>query len=119
MTQFQRSTPPQVRQGRSTIRVVTTRSQTRHSTSRTRVAPWRNQTASWEDLKALEASLHAAKWNKLRQELEQLTSSELMTRAWKCVVIMHITLCHRVRQEMDDLIKKPKELAMLFSQVGE
>jgi hypothetical protein len=119
MTELPTRTPAQVQQSRtnaSTRRVATRRRRTGHSTSPTRMAPWRNQGASWEELKAVEASLDTAE----RKKLDRLTDMELFRRALREITIAHLAISRAVGRRIPIApITELLKLAVLIQQLAE
>jgi hypothetical protein len=100
MTELATRTPAQVQQSMTNPSgrgVTTRRRRVGHSTSHTRMAPWRNRGVSWEDLNAAEDSLHAAELKKL----EQLTTTELLRESARAIMIAHIKLSLAVQKLID------------------
>jgi hypothetical protein len=99
MTEQLKRTPALVQQSRinsSTRRVATRRRRTGHSTSRTRMGPWRNRGASWEELKAAEAFLNSFE----RKRLEQLTDTELFRETLRAITITHRTISRALQKHI-------------------
>lgn len=105
MTELQTRTPAQFRPSGtnpSTRRVATRRHQT-GSTSRTRMAPWRNRGASWEELKAAEAFLDTFQQfldNFERKRVEHLTDMELFRETLRAITITHRSISRALEKHV-------------------
>jgi hypothetical protein len=77
------------------------------------MAPWRNRGVSWEELKAVEASLDAAE----RKRLDRLTDMELFRQSLRAITILHITICSVARENIS--IVPITELGKLAVQLAE